>query len=166
MLFNVNQKIFLSVIVNILLLLIFLSSIIIYADENILKIGYNDSLTVIGIKINTLEKYILLHSCIFFLEFSFSLIYEYANPILYFNVFNADKVQITDFTKIELQIYAQSLWFLTSIKNSLMILVSISQIDIAISKVIYSELAVIIVIRNLLNNKQFSKSHTFLNDVC
>ena len=85
---------------------------------------------------------------------------------MYFNVFNADKVIITDFTKLELQIYAQSLWFLTSIKNTLMILVSISQIDIAIAKVIYSEIAVIIVIRNLLNSKQFSKSttHYLLDD--
>lgn len=155
---TLNKKIQLSVLINTFLLMIFSTIIFTYADENTLKIGYNDSLFVLGVKINTFQKYIILHSCIFFLEFLFSLVYEYANPIMYFNVFNSDKVIITDFTKFELQIYSQSLWFLTSIKNTLMILVSISQIDIAIAKVIYAEIAVIFVIRNLLNDKQFTKN--------
>jgi hypothetical protein len=77
---------------------------------------------------------------------------------MYFNIFNDQKKYISDFTKFELQFYAQSLWFLTSIKNGLMLLVSITQIDLTLAKIIYSEIAVMIVIRNILTNKIFVKN--------
>ena len=76
---------------------------------------------------------------------------------MYFNVFNVDKKFITDFGKIELQIYAQSLWFLTTLKNGIMVLVAIQQIDITICKIIYSEIAIAIVIYNILKEKEFIK---------
>lgn len=155
---TLNNKIQLSVLINTTLLTIFSTIIFTFADENTLKIGYNDSFFVLGVKINTFQKYTILHCCVFLLEFSFSLLHEFADPIMYFNIFNDEKVLITDFSKLELQIYAQSVWFLACIKNTLMIFVSISQIDIAIAKVFYSEFAVFLVIQNLLNNKKYVKS--------
>jgi hypothetical protein len=74
---------------------------------------------------------------------------------MYFNIFNEDKKEISNFSKLELQVYAQSLWLLTSIKNGLMLLVAIQQIDITMSKIIYNEIAAAIVIRKLLNKKKF-----------
>ena len=78
--------------------------------------------------------------------------------IQYFNVFNADKKVITDFGKIELQVYAQSLWFLTTVKHGIMTLVAIQQIDITLCKIVYSEIAIAIVIYNVLKNKHFVKN--------
>lgn len=92
---------------------------------------------------------------IFLIEFCYALVYEYSNPIMYFNIFNEDKKEISNFSKLELQVYAQSLWLLTSIKNGLMLLVAIQQIDITMSKIIYNEIAAAIVIRKLLNKKKF-----------
>lgn len=152
---TVNRKIQICIGVNFFLLIMISGFIFNFADNKLLRIGYSKDLVVMGIVIDTPDKYFLLHLCIFTVEFSHSIIYEYANPIMYFNVFNVDKKVITDFKRFELQVYAQSLWFLTTIKNGLMILVAITQIDITLCKIIYSEIAIAIVIHNLLKNKSF-----------
>lgn len=159
---SINRKIQACISINFVLLLLISSLIITYADKNLLNIGYSKDLVVMGIVIDTFHKYIMLHFCIFLIEFSHSIIYEYANPIMYFNVFNIDKKIITDFGRYELQLYAQSLWFLTTLKNGIMILVSITQIDITLCKIIYSELAIAIVINKLLKNKEFIEKN---NDI-
>ena len=130
-----------------------------FADKDILRVGYSKDLVVLGITIDTLDKYLVLQVIIFLVEFFHSIIFEFANPIMYFQVFDSKHKYITDFTKFELQLYAQSLWFITSLKQGFMLLVSITQIDITICKIIYGEIAVVIVIRNLLNNKIFIKNN-------
>ena len=80
---------------------------------------------------------------------------EIASQILGFNIYNPDKKIITEFTKNELQIMANSMWLITSLISALSILVTISQLDIAILKVIYSELIAVYTIRVLLNEKEF-----------
>ena len=154
---SINNKIQICIAVNFALLIIISSFIFTFADRKMLRIGYSNDLIVLGIAIDNWQKYLSLHICIFFTEFCHSIIYEYANPIMYFNVFNVDKKVITDFGKIELQIYAQSLWFLTTLKNGIMVLVAIQQIDITICKIIYSEIAIAIVIYNILKEKEFIK---------
>jgi hypothetical protein len=164
MILSINRKIQICIGVNLFIVIITILIILNNADKGLLKIGYSNELYVIGVQINTLDKYLMLHFCIFFIEFCYSIIYEYANPIMYFNVFNVDKKNITEFNKNELQLYAQSLWFLCSIKQAFMILVSITQLDITIAKVVYNEIAVAIVIRVLLNNKTFKKSAIILDE--
>lgn len=154
---TVNRKIQIAITSNLVLLLGTISVICTFADKDILRVGYSKELIVLGITIDTLDKYLLLHLIIFLVEFFHSIIFEYANPIMYFQVFDAKNKYITDFTKLELQLYAQTLWFVTSLKTGFMMLVSITQIDITICKIIYSEIAVVIVIRNLLNDKIFVK---------
>lgn len=156
---TINNKIQICIAVNFMLLVMVGGFVFGFADSKMLRVGYSDDLVVMGIVINTLEKYIALHFCIFFIEFWHSIIYEYANPIMYFNVFNGDKKIISDFGRIELQVYAQSLWFLTTVKNGLMILVAITQIDITLCKIVYNEIAVAIVIRNLLKDKVFVREN-------
>lgn len=153
--FSLKRKIEVCIMTNLMLLICIVSLIYQFADNETLAIGYSDDLIVLGIAIDTLPKYIMLHITMFVIEFLHSIIYEYANPIMYFNIFNDQKKYISDFSKVELQVYAQSLWFLTSIKNGFMLLVSVSQIDITIAKVIYGEIAIAIVIRNILNSKIF-----------
>lgn len=62
---------------------------------------------------------------------------------------------ITEFTKNELQIMGNCMWFINNLISSLSIMVTISQVDIAILKVIYSELTTVYTIRMLLNEKTF-----------
>ena len=154
---NTVKAIQLCVITNTSLLFIIFTIIYNVADKNLLRIGYSQDLVILGVAIDTYDKYILLHFLIFTTEFLYALVYEYANPILYFNIFNEDKKEIKCFSKNQLQFYGQALWFTTSIKNAIMLLVSIQQLDILVSKCISYEIAVFIVIRKLLNNKQFEK---------
>jgi hypothetical protein len=150
---SMQRKIQLCIVTNFVLLM---GIIIIISKYSELQYGYSDNLVILGITINTQQKYIFLHCIIFLTEFIHSIIYEYANPILYFNVFNDERKHITDFGKNELQLYAQSLWFMTCMKNAFMLFVSISQIDIILCKILYYEIAVALVIRNKLNNKIFN----------
>lgn len=163
-----NRKIQISIVSNFFLLMGIIGIICTFADRTVLRYGYSKELVVLGVTIDTLDKYLILQCIIFMVEFLHSIIYEYANPIMYFNVFNDQKKYITEFSKFELQFYAQSLWFITSLKHGFMLLVSISQIDITICKIIYSEIAVVIVIRNLLNNKIFikNKEDSNINEIC
>lgn len=154
---SLNKKIQVCIVCNLILLIVSSIMIFTFSNKDILRIGYSKNLIVLGITIDTLYKYLLLQAIIFFTEFLSTVLYEYASPIMYFNVFNNDKKIITEFGKIELQFYAQSVWFITGLKNGIMVLVSITQIDITICKIIYSELAMIIVIRNMLKDKIFIK---------
>jgi hypothetical protein len=152
---QVNKTIQVCIVINGVLLSCIAGIVFRFADERMLKVGYSKDLVILGVTIDTFDKYLFLQFMIFLVEFCYALIYEYANPIMYFSIFNADKVIINDFSKLELQIYAQSIWFLTSLKNGLMLLVAIQQIDITLSKIFFNEIAAAIVIRNLLNKKQF-----------
>ena len=78
----------LCVCVNTVLLCFIFGMVYNIADEGLLRIGYSDDLVILGIPINRYNKYITLHFIIFFTEFCYALVYEFANPILYFNVFS------------------------------------------------------------------------------
>jgi hypothetical protein len=86
---------------------------------------------------------------------------EIASPILGFNIYNPDKKVITEFSKNELQILANTMWFINSITNSLFVMITISQIDIALLRTLYSEITTIFTIRMLLNEKEFTYDNTY-----
>jgi hypothetical protein len=152
---NTVKAIQLCVCANATLLFIIFTIVYNIADKNLLRIGYSKDLVILGVPIDTYDKYIILHTLIFSTEFVYALVFEYANPILYFSIFNEDKKEITCFAKNQLQFYAQTLWFTTSIKNAVMLLVSIQQLDVLVSKCISYEIAAFIIIRHKLNNKIF-----------
>jgi len=120
-----------------------------------MKLGPQPTLVVLGISVNTWNRYMVLQFLIMCFQVTDVLVNEFASPILGFNIYNTDKVVITEFTKLQLQFYCQSLWFINNLKQALMLLVVISQIDIAISKVIYAEITSIFTIRAILNKKKF-----------
>ena len=152
-----NHKLRYCVIINFILFLIILFVILICKDNNnyYMTYGPNDNLYVLSIKINTIEKYIGLHFFLLFVEFSSVFTNEIASPILAFNIYNPDKKIITEFTKNELQLLANIMWLINSLTNSLFVMITISQIDIAILRTIYSEITTIITIRMILNEKEF-----------
>ena len=92
------------------------------------------------------------------------LIQEIGSPIIGFNIYNPDKKIIKEFTKNELQFYGNSMYLINAIKAVLLIMVSISQIDIALWGVFVSETASIFTIRMLLNEKKFLKEGDELTD--
>jgi hypothetical protein len=151
-----NNKLKYCVLINFILFLIILFTIIICKDNNnYMTYGPNDKLYVLSIKINTMKKYIILQLFLLFIEFSRVFTNEIASPILEFNIYNPDKKIITEFTKNELQLLANLMWMINSVTNALFVMITISQIDIAILRIIYSEMTTIITIRLLLNEKTF-----------
>jgi len=80
---------------------------------------------------------------------------EIGAPIIGFNVYNPDKKVITEFSKNELQILANVMWFANNMTTGLFVMITISQIDIALLRIVYSEAMSIITIRMLLNEKEF-----------
>jgi len=152
-----NYKLRYCVILNFILFFIILFVILICKDNNnyYMTYGPNDNLYVLSIKINTQQKYIFLQFFLLFVEFSRVFTNEIASPILGFNIYNPDKKIITEFTKNELQLLANMMWLINSLTKSLFVMITISQIDIAILRTIYSEITTIITIRMLLNEKKF-----------
>lgn len=72
---------------------------------------------------------------------------------------------ISDFTRFELQFYGNSMYLLDNIRRVLMIVVNITQVDIALFGVLVSQITGVFTIRMLLNEKSFphdglsSKNH-------
>ena len=162
-----NYRLRYCVFVNFLLFLIILLVMITYKDDNnyYLMYGPNDNLYVLSIKINTIQKYVYLQLFLCFVEISRVFTNEIATPILGFNIYNPDKKFITEFTKNELQLLANVMWLINSLTNALFVLITISQFDIAILRIIYSEITTIFTIRLLLNEKEFTNEKNSNYDV-
>jgi hypothetical protein len=89
---------------------------------------------------------------------------EIANPILGFSIYNPDKKVITEFSKNELQLLANIMWFINGLIGTLFVMVTISQIDIALLRTLYSDVTTIFTIRMLLNEKKFECDKSNEND--
>lgn len=154
---NQRTKIILCIIGNFFILcLVSLFSIMFAGEESkYWKFGPNKDLHIISLKIDTWTKYFLLLIGIMLINSSKVLVEEIGMPVLGFSIYNPDKKKIDEFGKIELQIYGQLMFFFSSLRGVLSILIIISQIDISIFSVIIDNLTTTITIRILLNEKQF-----------
>ena len=120
--------------------------------------GWNDDLILISIPINTQKRYLYTILFISIMRISHVIIGEIAHPIIGFNIYNPDKKEITEFSKIELQMYGNLMYFIEGFKNILTVMLSITQIDIALISMLVSEVTSIYTINMLLNEKTFVKS--------
>ena len=116
---------------------------------------FGPGFTAVGVKIDTWSRYVVLHAVLLVTQTVDMLVSEFASPILGFNIYNPDKDVITDFTHFELQFFAQSIWLVNGIRAALMLIVSISQFDIAVAKVVYTELTGLFTVYLLLSEKKF-----------
>ena len=154
---DINRKLKICVFSNLLLLSFVISIILLFKDDKstYLRWGPQDDLIIISVAINNMTKYFMLLGIIAIIKISDVVIAEIASPIIGFNIYNPDKIVITDFTKNELQFYGNSMYLIDAIKAVLLIMVNISQIDIALWGVIVSETTSLFTIRMLLNEKEF-----------
>ena len=163
---NNNRRLKYCIIANFTLLCI-ISLLIMFmreTDDTYFRIGPNDNLSIMSVKINTNYRYLLLQILLAFIEIIRVIVNEIASPILGFNIYNPDKKVITEFTKNELQIMANCMWCINSLIGALSIMVTISQLDIAILRVVYAELTSIYTIRMLLNEKEFINEYNEVNN--
>ena len=159
---NPNKKLRYCIFTN-FLLLIFMATPIILLNDNTSKYfrwGWNDDLILISIPINTQKRYLYTILFISIMRISHVIIGEIAHPIIGFNIYNPDKKEISDFTKIELQMYGNLMYLIEGFKNILTVMLSITQIDIALISMLVSEITSIYTINMLLSEKKFIKNTT------
>ncbi len=151
---------------NVVLFIFIVFVVSIFSDKesnNYLRYGPHQDLNIFGLKIDTWIKYSVLQIFLGFIEITNVIVNDIASPILGFNIYNPDKKEIKDFGRLEIQFYANLMWLTNSLRNTLMVLITISQIDIAILRTIYSELATFYTIRLLLNDKIFPHDKGYTN---
>jgi len=154
-----KRRIQLGLVGQLMLLMLFTTIVYCFNDGNslYLRMGPNEDLSLLGIKINTWKKYIGLQFFIAFSQMVDVIIQEMVSPLLGFNIYNPDKKVIEEFTRLELQVYANTMWMITSLKGVVMTVISISQIDITLLGVVYGQFASFFTIRILLLEKHFPK---------
>ena len=161
-----KKKIQLALGANIFLLsLIVLLMFTFATDSPYFRIGPQDDLILVSVNINTYGKYYALLIVIATIQISAVLIEDLGLPILTFNIYNPDKHIITDFTKNELQIYGNLMFLINNLRYIFQVLVTITQIDIAVFSVFASQLTGVITIRYLLNEKQYNPYNRVLNNI-
>ena len=148
----------------VVLTFVIILSILYRDDSDYWNIGPNEKLVVISVHINNISKYVLLLLVIAIINISRVIIEEIGMPILGFNIYNPDKKIINEFTKVELQIYGNMMYFTSGIRGVFMLMLNVSQIDIAIYNVFICEIASIFTIRMLLNEKTFVKRNILENN--
>ena len=161
-----KKKIQLALGANIFLLsLIVLLMFTFATDAPYFRIGPQDDLILVSVNINTYGKYYALLIVIATIQISAVLIEDLGLPILTFNIYNPDKHIITDFTKNELQIYGNLMFLINNLRYIFQVLVTITQIDIAVFSVFAAQLTGVITIRYLLNEKQYNPYNRVLNNI-
>jgi len=133
------------------------------SDSKYFRFGPNDDFIFISVQIDTTQKYCSLLTLIFVNDIIRVIIQEFGDPVLYMNVYNPDKKEITEFSKSQLYFYANSMFLINNIRYIFTILISVTQIDIALFSVLVEQVIVIITIKMLLDEKKFINNNSLLN---
>jgi hypothetical protein len=150
---SIQNKIRLCILGNaITVLLVVLPICLLSESGNYFRFGPSDDFILINIKIDSSAKYFSVLTFIAMINIIKVISEEIGAPILGFNIYNPDKSIITDFTKCELQVYGNTMFMLSGLRN---IFITITQFDIALWSLLVSEGASLFTIRMLLNEKTF-----------
>ncbi len=153
---SIQNKIRLCILGNaITVLLVVLPICLLSESGNYFRFGPSDDFILINIKIDTSAKYFSVLTSIAIINVIKVISEEIGAPILGFNIYNPDKNIITDFTKCELQLYGNTMFMLSGLRNIFITLITITQFDIALWSLLISEGASLFTIRMLLNEKTF-----------
>ena len=152
-----KRKIYISLFVNVVVLLLVVFLTILFRDDHSKYFQYGPSpqLHVISVVVDTWTKYTGVLFVLALVNLCEVIVYELGSPVLGFNVYNPDKKVIEDFTRMELQVLANAMFFISSIRSVFMLVINVTQLDLALFGVIVRETASLFTIRILLNEKEF-----------
>lgn len=161
---NQLNKIRICLGLNIFLLAFIGSCVTIFAsDSKYFRIGPHEDFLLISVKIDSVSRYIFLLFLIACNNCIKVLISELGEPILVFNVYNPDKKVITEFTKCQLLFYANSMFFIGNTRRVFEIMITITQIDIALFSITIEQIVSIFTVCFLVGEKKFEKEITSTN---
>ena len=133
--------------------------IIVFGNQSsYLQFGPNENLLFLGIAIDDYYRYLALLALIAFIQLTSVIYVELASPIISFNVYDPNVKNIENFTKNELHFLTNLGFTISGVKNVLSILLSVSQVDIALWNTIVFEIFCVFTVRFLLNKKTFVPS--------
>ena len=160
---RVNRRLRLCVLGNATVLAFIISMIVVFDDSSsrYWRCGPSADLVIVSAVIDTWTSYWLLVGVIAVMKVSQCFIAEIAHPIIGFRIYNPDLHVVKDFTKMELQLYGNVMYSIDGVRDVLMIIVSITQVDIALWGVLFSECASIVTLRMLLNEKRFERTDAY-----
>lgn len=151
-----QNKLILCILGNLFTLILVIGAVLKFEQSgSYVQFGPNESMTVISVKIDTWHKYYMLLAFTVIINATKVLSEEMGMPILAFNIYNPHHTHIVEFGKLELQILANIMYFISAIRSVFMTMMMISQIDVALFGVIIKEMTSIVTIRMLLNEKTF-----------
>lgn len=157
------NKIRICLCLNVFLLFFISSCITIFAsDSKYFRYGPNEDFLLISVKIDTKLRYCFLLFLIACNNCIKVLISEIGEPVLVFNVYNPDKKIITEFTRFQLLFYANSMFFIGNTRRVFELMITITQIDIALFSIIVEQMVSICTVYFLVNEKKFSTEGTEL----
>jgi len=142
---------------NLVTLIAIVSIISIVGNGKYLHFGPSEDLNIIGVKIDTWERWAIVNVMIVFISISDTFINEWGMPFISFRIYDPDCKVIKDVGPVELQLLANGMYFCWAVKNLLYTLCYVSQLDFALFRVISSEITSIITIRGLIKEKEFKK---------
>jgi len=124
-------------------------------ENEYIRFGPDETLVVVGIHVNTVTRYVLVVIIICALRVVETVVHELGFPILNFAVYDPEKRIIHGISKNELQFFSNMMWLFSNLRQVMMIVIAVTQVDIAIISVLCSELTSIYTIRLLLNKKMY-----------
>ncbi len=162
---NSRSKLQICLATNAAIVVVFAMLSIQYGESNdYWQYGYNENLTLLSLKINTVEKYVCLLFLITVINVSKVLVDNVATPILNFSIYNPDKKIIVDLSKHELIMFGNTIYLVTNLRRLVLTLISVSQLDLAMWSILSSQIISAYVINRLLNEKTF-KNKDYYNPV-
>jgi hypothetical protein len=148
----------LSILGNFLGLIILCVLVIVFRDPEgtYIRFGPSTGLFLLSVLLDTWPRYFAALGVICALSVSDILVNEIANPILGFSIYNPDKRVIKGFTRNELQAMANTHFAINSIRWTMSVVISVTQIDLALFSAVFKEATTFFTIRYLLNQKEFT----------
>jgi len=143
---------------NLVTLIAIVSIISIVGNGKYLHFGPSEDLSIIGVKIDTWERWAIVNVMIVFISISDTFINEWGMPFISFRIYDPDCKVIKDVGPVELQLLANGMYFCWAVKNLLYTLCYVSQLDFALFRVISSEITSIFTIRGLIKEKEFKNT--------
>jgi len=153
-----KKKLVLCILGNLFALsLVTTMTIVFNSHSQYFSFGPNPGLVVISVAIKDWNTYGCLLGIIALINTVEVLSAEMGMPVLGFTIYNPKEKHITEFTKNELQLYANIMFVISALRKVFMTMVAITQIDIALFSVLIKELTSVVTIRLLLNEKTFGE---------
>ena len=157
------NKIRICLALNVFLLIFISTCMITFAsDSKYFRFGPNEDFILISVKIDTYSRYAFLLFLIACNNCIKVLIAELGEPILVFNVYNPDKKVITEFTKCQLLFYANSMFFIGNTRRVFEVMITITQIDIALYSIVVEQIVSICTVCFLVSEKTFDTNGAIL----